>query len=250
MNRFSLIVSIIFLFIFSNIEASDTLLLPARKNIIRLNLTPMSVVGPRSFVLGYERVVKPWQTFSVNVGYLEKAPLEDADGVPIKIFDQESKGGMDISIDYRFYSKKRNKNNAPDGLYWGPYASFYNIWQDGSLNLLNDKGGIVNTIEFNGSLSIYNAGVQLGYQFVFKKHITIDLILMGPSFSLYDLDLGLKFKTEIDPNDPFYEDLMNFLEHSNGFLATLIKNREISSTGRLTFPMYGFRYAFQVGYNF
>ena len=211
---------------------------------------PAFLVGPKSVVLGYERVLKPYRSFTINLGYLEKSPLKDAEGVPIKIFDQSSKGGFDFSADFRFYSKKRNRRHAPDGLYWGPYVSYYGVWQEGTINLFDDLGTIKNTVTFDGKFSMYSAGVQLGYQFVFKNRITMDLILFGPSLSFYSLDMGLKFKTEIDPDDPFYDDLMYFLEHSNGFLANFIRNQGFSSSGRLSFAYYGFRYAFQVGYNF
>jgi hypothetical protein len=220
-----------------------------KRNIIHWNLTPIFVVGPKSLVFGYERVLKNNKSFSINAGYLEKAPMEDQEGNPIKLFDQSSRGGFDVTGDFRFYFKKRNKYPAPDGLYWGPYAGYYTLWQDASLNLL-DNGSIKNTVYYNARLQMTNIGIQLGYQFVFKHHITLDLILFGPSLSFYNLNMGLKFKTEIDPDDPFYADLMEFLQGNNGFLAEFIRNQSFDASGRLNFSYYGFRYAVQLGYNF
>ena len=54
----------------------DSLAYKGMRNTIRWNLTPNFVVGPKSFVFGYERVIKPWQSFSFNIGYMEKAPLK------------------------------------------------------------------------------------------------------------------------------------------------------------------------------
>jgi hypothetical protein len=49
---------------------SDSSITANRKNVVRLNLTPMLVFGPKSVVAGYERRIKPYQSISVNVGYI------------------------------------------------------------------------------------------------------------------------------------------------------------------------------------
>jgi len=219
------------------------------KNTIRWNITPMAVIGPKSLVLGYERTVSDWQSFSINFGYLEMAPMENEDGSPIEIFDQNTKGGFDISGDYRFYFKKRNKFKAPDGLYWGPYASYIALWQDASVNLI-DKGAVVNTVFYDGQFSMLSLGVQLGYQFVIKDRFTIDLILMGPSYSYYELDLSLRYEQSISSDDPFYQELFKLVSASNPALANFMKKGSIDASGRLKFSYYGFRYGIQFGYRF
>jgi len=234
----------------SYLMAGDQDSTKVRRNIIRWNLTPFFVVGKKSFVFGYERILKNKnQSFSINAGYLEKSRLEDKDGNPIKIFDQSARGGFDITADYRFYMKSRNKRPAPDGIYWGPYAGYYTVWQEGSMNLM-DNDVVKNVVYFDGRLQMSNIGIQLGYQFVFKHGFTVDLILMGPSFTFYNLNLGLDFKTDIDPNDPFYNDLMEYLKDNTSFLAEFIRNQSFEADGRLKFSYYGFRYAIQLGYNF
>ena len=220
-----------------------------RKNIIRWNLTPMFLVGPKSIVLGYERVLKKNQSFSINIGYLEKAPLKNKEGETIHIFDHSTNGGFDISVDYRFYFKNRNKYPAPDGLYWGPYMSYYGIWQDASINLI-DNNIVKNTVHYNGSFRMYNLGLQLGYQFIIKERFSIDLILMGPSYSYYDMNLKLKFDTEISIDDPFYQDLYEIIIDSSPWLGNFIKDQSFESHGRLRFSYYGFRYGIQLGYHF
>ena len=231
------------------IKASNGDSTKVRKNIIRWNPTPMVLVGPKSLVLGYERVIRKGQSISFNIGYMEKSPLEDQNGVPLEIFDQSSKGGLDISLDYRFYFSKRNKYPAPDGLYWGPYVSYYGLWQDASLNII-DKGNIKNTVFYKGEFQMYSLGLQLGYQFIIQKRFSIDLILIGPSYSYYDLNLNLKFETDIDINDPFYQDLMDYLKENSPFIAEFVKNKTFSANGRLRLNYMGFRYAIQFGYHF
>ena len=209
----------------------------------------MAVVGPKSFVLGYERIVKPYQSFSFNIGYLEKSKFTNEEGETIQFFDQDARGGLDISADYRFYFKKENKYLAPHGLYWGPYAAYYGIWQDASVNLLKD-GAIINKINYQGSFNMYSIGAQIGYQFVIKNRFTIDLIMMGPSYTYYDINLKLQYEQNIDPDDPFYQDLYNKIKDSSPALASFLKDKTFDASGRLKFSYYGFRYGIQIGYRF
>ncbi len=230
-------------------RTSPTDSISGHRNTIRWNLTPMAVIGPKSFVIGYERIIKPYQSFSFNIGYLEKAPMEDLDGNPIHIFDQNNKGGFDFTADYRFYFKKRNLRTAPDGLYWGPYIAYYNLWQDASLQLL-DNGIIKNRINYHGRFSMYSAGIQLGYQFLLNDRFTVDLILMGPSYSYYTLNLKLDYEVQIDPSDPFYKEIIDLIMNSNSFISNFLRNQTLNSNGSLRFGYYGFRYGIQIGYHF
>ena len=212
-------------------------------------MTPMAVVGPKSLVLGYERIVKPWQSFSINIGYLELAPYTNEDGEVIEFFDESKDGGFDISADYRFYFKKRNKFAAPDGLYWGPYAAYYGLWKDASVKII-DNGVIKNSANMDGSFHMISGGVQLGYQFVIKERFTIDLILMGPSLTYYSLDATLDFELDVNPDDPIYKEIYDKILAESPTLANFVKNKEFSAGGRLKFLSYGFRYGIQLGYRF
>lgn len=231
-----------------NINAQDTLV-SKYKNTIRWNITPMAVVGPKSLVLGYERMVNPWQSFSINIGYLELAPYTNEDGEVIEFFDESKDGGFDISADYRFYFKKRNKFAAPDGLYWGPYAAYYGLWKDASVKII-DNGVVKNTANMTGDFHMISGGVQLGYQFVIKDRFTIDLILMGPSLTYYSLNATLDFELDVDPNDPIYKEIYDKILAESPALANFVKNKEFSAGGRLKFLSYGFRYGIQLGYRF
>ena len=250
MKRILPIVIVLLLLIsFQNAYAIDSDSTKVRRNIIRWNLTPMFVVGPKSIVLGYERTFKNNQSVSINLGYLEKSPLTNAEGEPLQFFDQSKNGGFDVSVDYRFYFKKRNKFPAPDGLYWGPYASYYQLWQDASIKIL-DLNTVKNTALYEGDFKIINLGIQLGYQFVIKDRFTIDLMLMGPSFSHYNLKMNLDFETDINIDDPFYKELYDKIVDSSPWLGEFIKNKKFEADGRLKFGYYGFRYGIQLGYHF
>lgn len=229
--------------------SEDSLFFDNHRNTIRINPTPNFVLGSGCVVIGYERIVKPYQSFSVNIGYLQRTPtLSEYTSGP-KVFDEKNRGGFDFSLDYRFYSKQRNKRPAPDGLYWGPYTSYYGLWWDASADFIVDNIK-VNTAHMETKFNMYNIGVQLGYQFVIKERFTIDLILVGPSISVYDINLGLKMETETDSNDPALEDLLELVEDSAPFLSEILKNQSFDTSGRIRFGYYGFRYGLQLGYRF
>ena len=88
-QRFSILtVCLVFLSINLIAQETDSLLTKQYKNTIRWNLTPALIIGPKSIVLGYERVVNNHQTFSINIGYLEKKPSTNKDGEPLNLFDE------------------------------------------------------------------------------------------------------------------------------------------------------------------
>jgi SAM-dependent methyltransferase len=220
-----------------------------RKNIIRWNVTPMAVIGPKSLVLGYERVINKNQTASMNVGYLELRPLVNRQGEEIRLFENQSRGGFDLSLDYRFYFKNRNVNPAPDGLYWGPYFAYYNLNYEGQGDILDD-GVVVNSLKFKSDFNMISLGAQLGYQFIIKDRFSIDLMLMGPSYSFYRLDNSFDFDSAVDTNSPIYQELKEIYQRLVPGGELILDDVQFSSSGRVKFRTAGFRYGIQLGYFF
>jgi hypothetical protein len=52
-------------------QSDSTETIPDYKNVIRYNLTPTLVLGTGSYVIGYERVLNNYRSFSVNAGYIQ-----------------------------------------------------------------------------------------------------------------------------------------------------------------------------------
>lgn len=249
MNRVLLTV-LILSFSISGMSQDDSTNVKVRKNIIRWNITPMAVVGPRSLVLGYERVLKNNQSISINVGYLELSPFTNREGEPIQFFDDVKRGGFDVTLDYRFYFKNRNKYPAPDGLYWGPFASVYNLNFEGKSTIFDDFGNKANVVGINASLTMYNLGAQLGYQFIIKDRFSVDLILMGPSFTRYAFKLGFDAEIPLDEDDPFYQDMEALLKKLIPGSEIILDGAEFSANGKTHFNYVGYRYGIHLGYVF
>ncbi len=95
------------------------------KNIVRYNLSGALLFGADRFVIfGYERVVNPHQSFSVNFGKASLPKFVSINTDSFSIQKDLKNNGFNVSADYRFYLAHENKYYAPHGVYIGPYASY------------------------------------------------------------------------------------------------------------------------------
>jgi len=163
------------------------------KNTVRINITNPLIFG-ESFILGYERTLGHRQSFSVNIGSFSLPQMRSADlGENYEVESSGNKGGYNFAVDYRFYLSKLNKYDAPRGVYIGPYASMSRSKRRVSLT----SDGVVGSFDAGYTFQAMTFGAQLGYQFVFWRRLSLDLILMGPGISGYSLETTLS--TTLDP---------------------------------------------------
>lgn len=228
---------------------SDSSNVKERRNIIKWNLTPIVLVGPGSIVLSYERVLKNGQTFNVGGGLLKQKPRTNKLGETIQFFEAVKRGGFDINFDYRFFFKKRNANPVPDGLYWGPYTSLYHLNFEGNSEVYED-GVKVNSVGIKTDFYMYNLGMQLGYQFIIKDRFSIDLFLVGPSYTHYNFNAKFDSQVALDPNSDFYKDFEKILSTLLPGSEVILDNIDFSTGGRAKFDFIGYRYGVQIGYKF
>lgn len=220
-----------------------------RRNVVRLNLTPMLVFGPKSIVLGYERQIKPHQTVSVNAGYISPDAF---------FFDNYgdyvgSKGvssyGFTIAGDYRRYFKKRNRGFAPDGLYWGGYAAYTKFSIENKL-ILSDSLGADNSSSYDLTtrIDIMTIGLELGYQFVIKQRLALDLIMLGPGVGFYNADFKGDGDLNLDSDEA--KEVGDFLVRKFPGVGELVDTGSFSTNGGFRVLSAGLRFAIQVGYVF
>src|SRR5688572_13211362 len=90
------------------------------KNVIRYNLSGGLLFGvDRYIVFGYERVIRPRQSISINAGKISLPELVSIDTDSFRLSKDAKSSGFNISVDYRFYLAKENKYAPPHGLYIG-----------------------------------------------------------------------------------------------------------------------------------
>lgn len=218
------------------------------KNTIRINITNPMLFGSEYRVVGYERVITDYQTASIGIGQFALPKFKTFNTDSIGIAGQYHDKGFNISFDYRFYLRNENKHVAPRGVYLGPYYSFNYFSRALSWDLNTSSfTGEVNT---DVTLRTHLVGLQLGYQFILWKRLSIDMILMGPGWWFFNLQTD--FNTTLTPEDEsmLLEKLNNALEEKFPGTDLVIKGGSFQAKKNTQASSMGFRYMVNLGFRF
>lgn len=222
------------------------------KNIIRYNPVPTVLFSEgRNAAIGYERVLKNNQSFSVNVGFFF-LPTFLGERRNFTNVNRVDETGIITSLDYRFYLKKLNARPAPNGIYIGPYYSLNYHTSTAEFKYIDENGGssIEYTATINDKLSFNNVGLEIGYQFIFWKRLTVDMIFMGPSLSFYNIDLELKSDLSSEKAQELYEKYYDSFFSKYPLVEEIYKQGGLERKGSASGIMGNFRYLVQFGYHF
>ena len=201
----------------------------------------------RNITFSYERILNPRQSFSVELGYLVMPKVSDTVAGLLEITSGK-KNGFNLTLEYRFYLTKLNARSIPAGLYIGPYFTnyYYNFHNDfNMLHVPQDSAGTI-----NGNYWSFNLGLELGYQFVFWKRWTLDLVMIGPSVSYYGGKTEIKGNFDADQIREINEDLYDQLLERFPALGQVTGDKTFQQTGKLDVVRWGFRYLVQIGFRF
>jgi len=219
------------------------------RNTIKYNITNPMLFGWKYNVIGYERVIKDYQTASISMGRIDFPRLfESGLADSIGITNQQNDKGFNFSLDYRFYLRSENKHGAPRGVYIGPYYAYNHFSRELTWELNTDShSGEVGT---KVNMTANFIGAQLGYQFILWNRLSIDMILMGPGKWLFNMTTT--FDTSLSPedeallleqlNEKFKEKFpaSDFVFSGEGFEAK--KSTNTSATGLRYLVNIGFRF--------
>jgi hypothetical protein len=222
---------------------------PYHRNVIKFNPTPMLLWGNiRNITFSYERLIAKNQSLSLQVGYL-LFPRLAADTIANLIaLRNRSKNGINIALDYRYYPMSRNRRPAPDGLYLGTYFSYYGFTFKNNFDILHT------TIDQNGALegkmNILNLGLSIGYQFVFWKRVSLDMLMFGPSLSYYFGRLDISGNLDESQIQNIDQEVVDKLFARFPMLKTLFTTENLTFIGAHASLSVGFRYSIQLGFHF
>jgi len=226
-------------------QAQDSTEVSLRRNTIKVDLTG-SLLYTNSYHLSYERVIAQNQSFVVHFGYQEFPKIINF-GENILGKGRDDRSGYKFGGEYRFYLKKENKFAAPRGVYIGPYFTALGFRSD---RMIEYTGSAVpEDANLNSSANILSIGGQLGYQFVFNDRWTLDLVLVGPSYSRYNFKVKLDGDFDFDAGDVQNEILQAILE-KYPLLEEFLNEKEVDSSGILDTWALGYKYQFLLGYRF
>jgi hypothetical protein len=158
------------------------------------------------------------------------------------------KNGINLAFDFRYYPLSRNRRPAPDGLYLGGFLSYYGFRFSNKLDILHtdlDQNG-----SLYGRLNVVNLGISVGYQFIFWKRFSLDLLMLGPSISYYNGTLGIDGNLDPGEIEEIDEDLVNALLDKFPWLSTLFTQQKLEFTGSQTKISAGMRFSIQLGFHF
>lgn len=218
------------------------------KNTIRFNITNPLIFGKNYNVIGYERVLNNDQSISANIGRFSLPKFININTDSLNLSSDYSDKGFSFAIDYRFYLRKENKYPTPRGIYVGPYYSFNSFQRSNTWQMDTDdfQGSVITDLNLHLNL----VGVQLGYQFIIKKRVALDLIVIGPGVWFYNANVDLSTSLKI-------EDEVLLLYKINEILADklpghelLLKPGDFKRNGSLKASSLGLRYILHLGFRF
>jgi len=233
----------------ANVNAEKPLALtPYHRNVIKFNPTPMLLWGEiRNITLSYERLIRKNQSISIQLGYLVIPKFFDTVLNLIRV-NEYARRGVNIALDYRYYPQFRNRRPAPDGLYIGGYLSYYGFRFNNSIDILATTSSGDGTLR--GTLNMLNLGLELGYQFIFWKRFSVDLLMFGPSLSLYYRKLELTGDLDKSEFEQIDEELARQLIDRFPVLGYLFGGQTATFSGGNANISTGFRYSIQLGFHF
>jgi len=229
---------------------SDSTWTEAKKNVIRYNLSQPLLVGfNNAIIFGYERMLKPNQSISVNLGRMALPPLDEINSDEFEFTKETGTSGYNFSVDYRFYLGKLNRFNGPRGVYIGPYFSS-NHWKRSDSWTYTRENEEILEVDSDSDFKTQMFGFELGYQFVFWDKMTLDLVLVGPGIAFYDLSVEVKGNLTQEEIDRLQDILADKIEDKFPGLDYSLDEDGLDAEGNLSTTSFGFRYLIHIGYTF
>ncbi len=225
------------------------LLTPYHLNVIKFNPTPMLLFDElRNITFSYERLIRKDKSVSLQLGYLVVPQVLNDTLFNSLLINKDSRKGINLAFDYRIYPFSRNRCPAPDGMYFGGYLSYIGTSSEiqGALMDATEDDNIL----FDTRMNMVNLGFELGYQFIFAKKFSIDLLMFGPSITGYSGNLGITGNLNSDLGDKIDEELAAELKEHFPALGYLFSDEDATfSTSKVVISSW-FRYSVQLGYHF
>jgi hypothetical protein len=231
-----------------NKKEKPVLLDPYHRNVIKFNPTPMLLWDMSNITISYERLIKKNQSLSLQAGYLAFPNIVDDTVLNLVAVYDRSRSGINLAFDYRYYPFARNRRPAPDGLYIGGYISYYGLKSTNKFDVLYTTIDQQGSIDAN--LRVANLGFELGYQFIFWKRFSLDLLMFGPSYSIISTNINIKGGLDPDQIQNIDQELVDKLLSRFPHLGTVFSDDGLQYSGRKTQFGALFRYSLQFGVHF
>jgi hypothetical protein len=229
---------------------SDSAWKKAHKNVVRYSLSNALLFGfDKAVVFGYERVLSPKRSMSLNLGSAALPKLLSIETDSFTIGNDIKNNGFNGSLDYRFYLSKENRYMAPRGIYIGPYYSF-NKWSRESSWEKKNAGGNQKFVTTNTDIKLHTLGFELGYQFVIWNRLALDFIMLGPGVGWYNLKTRGEGNLTAEERQQLQDAVLDVIQQKFPGMNYTLSGESFDANGTIRTTSVGFRYMIHIGFNF
>jgi hypothetical protein len=220
------------------------------KNVIRYDLSGGLLFGFNKYVVfGYERVLGAHQSLSVNIGPASLPRLIAITTDSFTVSKDTKRSGFNVSVDYRFYLAKENKYGPPHGLYVGPYVSYNQFKRENEWNY-NGSSSSTQLINTTTDFKILTVGGEIGYQFIVWKRLAIDMVMIGPGISHYDLHSVTNNTLSEAAKEQVQSALKQIITQRFPGMNYVFSDKQFDANGNIRTWNAGYRYIVHIGFVF
>jgi len=223
--------------------------MPHYKNVIRYNLSGALLFGVDKYIImGYERLIAPRQSFSINIGQATMPKLITINTDSFNVSKDRKRSGVNFSVDYRFYLAKENKHEAPHGFYIGPYYGYTRF--NNGVDWTYKRSGANSILQTSSKFTINTVGFELGYQLILWKRMTLDFVMVGPGVGFYNYKASFGGNVDAATKEQIFDGLKQLLTQKFPGMNFVFADKEINADGVMKASTVGYRYIIHIGFLF
>ena len=201
-------------------------------------------------MFGYERVIAPRQSLSLNFGKASLPKIVSITNDSFALAADRKNTGVNVSMDYRFYLAKENKHRIPHGLYIGPYVAYSTVdrTNDWSFKRNNTSNAQIVTTETN--FNFFTVGGELGYQFILWKRLALDFVMVGPGLTSYKIKSTIGSNLSDENKERLQHALKEALTQRFPGMNYVFSDEQFDASGTIGTWGVGYRYLIHIGFAF
>jgi hypothetical protein len=195
-----------------------------RKNVIKF--LPVNLAfGSINFE--FERMINEKNSFELGIGIPMDQPVNGRYGLDLEDdgeLSNDKQGDLIIRAAYRHYT---GKSMLPKGFYLAPYLKYQGITGSALRTVPADEDIDEYTEDYDVKINSFSLGLQLGYQFLIAKRISLDLYFLGLEGGFANLD-GTILSSDIEQVSEIEDNLNENIDELPSFIGDKI---EVASSG-------------------